>query len=59
MEKFTRCAQLGEILELDHATLKFDSVFLSSPTKVTKPNTIICYPNSSFCNGPEWNMFST
>ena len=31
MKKYARCAQLGENLELDRATLKFDEVFRSSP----------------------------
>ncbi|KAM7522928.1 hypothetical protein LguiA_012830 [Lonicera macranthoides] len=31
MKKYARRAQLGEIFELDHATLKFDGVFCSSP----------------------------
>ncbi|CAN6458735.1 unnamed protein product [Victoria cruziana] len=31
MKKYARCAQLGEIFELDRATLKFDGVFRSSP----------------------------
>ncbi|XP_060673009.1 photosystem II CP47 reaction center protein-like [Ziziphus jujuba] len=31
VERYTRCAQLGEIFELDHATLKSNDVFRSSP----------------------------
>jgi photosystem II CP47 chlorophyll apoprotein len=31
VKKYARCAQLGEIFELDRATLKSDGVFHSSP----------------------------
>ncbi|KAL5676418.1 hypothetical protein ACJX0J_012549, partial [Zea mays] len=31
VKKYARCAQLGEIFELDRATLKSDGVFRSSP----------------------------